>query len=143
MLPETAQLAAEAAEVVASNMEAIEMLKQAAHDAEKQAAETIRGLRARVGDLEVQVKAATGFVPSDEEVGLVADHMVRLGFILANEKQAAGASLRANPAKLINVVDRMASHISSPLMAAEGSPIKQTNTKFAGQSGTKVASPWY
>lgn len=147
MSPEIAKLAAEAADVVASNMEAIEQLKQAAQHSEKQAADTIQGLQARVGDLEAQVKAAsktvTGFVPSDDDVSVVTDHMVRLGFIRANEKQAAQTALQSDPSKLVHVVDRMASHISSPMMAADGSPIKQTTSKFAGQSDTKAQSPWY
>jgi hypothetical protein len=135
-------LANQAADVIASNMEAISELQAS----EKQASLKIGTLQGRIAELEAEIKQASqapqGFLPVEEDVEPVVEHMHRLGFITAAEKQAARAALCAAPEKLIDVCARIASHVSSPMTASDGSAIK-LNSKFAGSSTPGSTRPWY
>lgn len=135
--PQLDALIDQAADTVASNLEAIAALEQA-----KQASDTlVVDLQTQVQDL--QVKLAGEIVLTEEQADRCASHIVRLGFITMAEKQAAVASLLRTPARLVNMFDQLAGHVSSPMMAADGSAVRSSQHKFAGQKETKSTSPWY
>jgi len=127
----------QAADTVASNLEAIAALEHA-----KQASDTlVVNLQTQVQEL--QVKLASEIVLTEDQADKCASHIVRLGFITPAEKQAAVASLLRTPAKLVNMIDQLAGHVSSPMMVDDGSPVRSSQHKFAGQKATKSTSPWY